>query len=90
MVRSMMSQTTLPKSFWDYALERLACTHSQILFQLRRISDDADNPQVSDWICEDGVYCSFAASKEAVRLMIGTLNVLDDFRVQSSLPSRSY
>ncbi|GJS12882.1 zinc finger, CCHC-type containing protein [Tanacetum coccineum] len=25
MVRSMMSQTTLPKSFWDYALETTAC-----------------------------------------------------------------
>ncbi|GJV43590.1 hypothetical protein Tco_1428126 [Tanacetum coccineum] len=25
MVRSMMSQTTLPKSFWDYALESAAC-----------------------------------------------------------------
>ncbi|GJX63392.1 retrotransposon protein, putative, ty1-copia subclass [Tanacetum coccineum] len=25
MVRSMMSQTTLPKSFWDYALEIAAC-----------------------------------------------------------------
>nr|GEU52217.1 hypothetical protein [Tanacetum cinerariifolium] len=25
MVRSMMSQTTLPKSFWDYALETVAC-----------------------------------------------------------------
>nr|GEX43991.1 hypothetical protein [Tanacetum cinerariifolium] len=25
MVRSMMSQTTLPKSFWDYALEIVAC-----------------------------------------------------------------
>ncbi|GJZ65689.1 retrotransposon protein, putative, ty1-copia subclass [Tanacetum coccineum] len=25
MVRSMMSQTTLPKSFWDYALETAAC-----------------------------------------------------------------
>ncbi|GJZ48426.1 retrotransposon protein, putative, ty1-copia subclass [Tanacetum coccineum] len=25
MVRSMMSQTTLPKSFWDYALESVAC-----------------------------------------------------------------
>ncbi|GKA90552.1 retrotransposon protein, putative, ty1-copia subclass [Tanacetum coccineum] len=25
MVRSMMSQTTLPKSFWDYALESTAC-----------------------------------------------------------------
>ncbi|GKA37695.1 zinc finger, CCHC-type containing protein [Tanacetum coccineum] len=25
MVRSMMSQTTLPKSFWDYALSLLAC-----------------------------------------------------------------
>ncbi|GKA56618.1 retrotransposon protein, putative, ty1-copia subclass [Tanacetum coccineum] len=25
MVRSMMSQTTLPKSFWDYALEFAAC-----------------------------------------------------------------
>ncbi|GKD60183.1 retrotransposon protein, putative, ty1-copia subclass [Tanacetum coccineum] len=24
-VRSMMSQTTLPKSFWDYALESAAC-----------------------------------------------------------------
>nr|GFC32850.1 retrotransposon protein, putative, Ty1-copia subclass [Tanacetum cinerariifolium] len=24
MVRSMMSQTTLPKSFWDYALETAA------------------------------------------------------------------
>ncbi|GKE95820.1 retrotransposon protein, putative, ty1-copia subclass, partial [Tanacetum coccineum] len=25
MVRSMMSQTTLPKSFWDYSLESIAC-----------------------------------------------------------------
>ncbi|GJV04516.1 retrotransposon protein, putative, ty1-copia subclass [Tanacetum coccineum] len=25
MVRSMMSQTTLPNSFWDYALESAAC-----------------------------------------------------------------
>ncbi|GKE07492.1 retrovirus-related pol polyprotein from transposon TNT 1-94 [Tanacetum coccineum] len=25
MVRSMMSQTTLPKSFWDYAIESAAC-----------------------------------------------------------------
>ncbi|GKF71988.1 retrotransposon protein, putative, ty1-copia subclass, partial [Tanacetum coccineum] len=25
MVRSMMTQTTLPKSFWDYALETAAC-----------------------------------------------------------------
>ncbi|GJS92256.1 retrotransposon protein, putative, ty1-copia subclass [Tanacetum coccineum] len=25
MVRSMMTQTTLPKSFWDYALESVAC-----------------------------------------------------------------
>ncbi|GJT79228.1 retrotransposon protein, putative, ty1-copia subclass [Tanacetum coccineum] len=30
MVQSMMSQTTLPKSFWDYALD--CCTHSQYGF----------------------------------------------------------
>ncbi|GJT07500.1 retrotransposon protein, putative, ty1-copia subclass [Tanacetum coccineum] len=34
MVRSMMSQTTLPKSFWDYALETAACI---LNFQLRRL-----------------------------------------------------
>nr|GEV08543.1 hypothetical protein [Tanacetum cinerariifolium] len=31
MVRSMMSQTTLPKSFWDYALESAACILNMVL-----------------------------------------------------------
>nr|GEY19629.1 hypothetical protein [Tanacetum cinerariifolium] len=31
MVRSMMSQTTLPKSFWDYALETVACILNMVL-----------------------------------------------------------
>nr|GEY06345.1 retrotransposon protein, putative, Ty1-copia subclass [Tanacetum cinerariifolium] len=30
MVRSMMSQTTLPKSFWDYALETAARIHNMV------------------------------------------------------------
>nr|GFB29772.1 zinc finger, CCHC-type [Tanacetum cinerariifolium] len=30
MVRSMMSQTTLPKSFWDYALEIAACIFNMV------------------------------------------------------------
>ncbi|GJW02408.1 retrotransposon protein, putative, ty1-copia subclass [Tanacetum coccineum] len=29
-VRSMMSQTTLPKSFWDYALESAACIFNMV------------------------------------------------------------
>ncbi|GJW52936.1 hypothetical protein Tco_0097021 [Tanacetum coccineum] len=37
-VRSMMSQTTLPKSFWDYALEN--CCHAfQYGSKLRRLKD---------------------------------------------------
>ncbi|GKB65552.1 retrotransposon protein, putative, ty1-copia subclass, partial [Tanacetum coccineum] len=31
MVRSMISQTTLPKSFWDYALETTACILNMVL-----------------------------------------------------------
>ncbi|GKA70429.1 retrotransposon protein, putative, ty1-copia subclass [Tanacetum coccineum] len=31
MVRSMMSQTTLPKSFWDYAFESAACILNMVL-----------------------------------------------------------
>ncbi|GJT16424.1 retrotransposon protein, putative, ty1-copia subclass [Tanacetum coccineum] len=31
MVRSMISQTTLPKSFWDYALESAACIYNMVL-----------------------------------------------------------
>nr|GFA62819.1 retrovirus-related Pol polyprotein from transposon TNT 1-94 [Tanacetum cinerariifolium] len=31
MVRSMMSQTTLSKSFWDYALETVACILNMVL-----------------------------------------------------------
>nr|GEX87847.1 retrotransposon protein, putative, Ty1-copia subclass [Tanacetum cinerariifolium] len=31
MVRSMMSQTTLPKFFWDYALETAACILNMVL-----------------------------------------------------------
>ncbi|GJS14223.1 zinc finger, CCHC-type containing protein [Tanacetum coccineum] len=30
MVRSMMSQTTLPKSFWDYALETASCILNKV------------------------------------------------------------
>ncbi|GKD18137.1 hypothetical protein Tco_1207295 [Tanacetum coccineum] len=36
MIRSMMSQTTLPKSFWDYALETATCILNMVLRRLKR------------------------------------------------------
>ncbi|GJS59033.1 zinc finger, CCHC-type containing protein [Tanacetum coccineum] len=39
MVRSMMSQTTLPKSFWDYALETAACILNMVPTEERLIKN---------------------------------------------------
>nr|GEY41552.1 hypothetical protein [Tanacetum cinerariifolium] len=42
MIRSMMSQTTLPKSFWDYALETAARILNMVLNKKR---DTLNNPE---------------------------------------------
>ncbi|GJZ05935.1 retrotransposon protein, putative, ty1-copia subclass [Tanacetum coccineum] len=40
MVRSMMSQTTLPKSFWDYALETAARILNMVPSKKRQVARD--------------------------------------------------